>query len=67
MNANVVIEKANAFVKESELAAAKGQKVSSAKKNNFLTQLGSLFMKGIPFEGAFKKAYEELDKVTNIA
>ena len=67
MNVNTDIAEAEAFVKESNLAAAQGQKMSSAKKNTLLTQLGTFFMKGVSFEGKFKEAYEKLEKVTNVA
>ena len=66
MNTNTIIAKANNFVQEAKLAAKKGENVSSAKKNNLLTSLGTLFLKGVPYEN-FQKTYEELNQVTNIA
>lgn len=66
MNVNVVIAKVEAFVKESELAAAYGEMVSAKKKDTLLTKLGTFFMKGENFDGKFKEAYEKLDGVTNV-
>jgi hypothetical protein len=67
MNLNSIIAATNNFVKEAELAAKNGDNVSYSKKNALLTKLGTFFMKGEPFEGSFKEAYEKLDKVTNVA
>ncbi|HQL12114.1 MAG TPA: hypothetical protein PK507_03780 [bacterium] len=66
MNNTTIIKSAEVFIKEVEMAAVRGEKVSAKRKNSLLTSLGTLFLKGVPYE-SFKKTYEKLDKVSNIA